>query len=373
MVAAVKLALSILCEHPGRRTGLSTLFHEWVSHALRETPDLEWLVFAGRHQPWDIEDPRVTVVRTFPGNERPYARLWADHWAVGPAAQRAGAAALVTVGFMPWRAPLPVVMHLLSLHHRKERGWKARYRHWAVERGLRHAHLVLLNSRWAAEQVQGAAPRRVSYEGLQHDRFHPSKGEVDTEARQCYGLPERYVLWSSNFYRYKRAELALQAMAQMPAALQAAFPLVAVGGDWEGGLQRAKAEAARLGLRHVHFLGWVEDRHLPALYRGAALHVLPTAEETFGRSVVEAMACGCPVLAQDLPVLREVAGDAAIWVDFTRTTEAAAAWEALLRDDAERARLTRAGLERAQTYSFAQLARERGQLIRAALEKGTLR
>ena len=304
----------------------------------------------------------MELVRRFSANDRLAARLWADHFCVAAEARRQGAAALLTVGFCPARtAGLPVVMQVFSLRHRRERGARSGYRQWAVTRGLRRAALVIANSRWAAAQLD-VPPEKllVSHEGVDAERFRP-EGPAGAPA-----LPPPYLLWAANFYPYKRAGLALAAYARLPAELRARFPLVLAGGDWAGGRARAEAEAARLGVaRDVRFLGWIDDAALPALYRGARAHVLATAEETFGRSVLEAMACGCPCVLQDLPVLREVTGSAAQFTDFTDTPAAAAAIAAVCADDALAARLRAEGLRRAGEFSFARLAQERvGAILR---------
>lgn len=89
----MKLALSLLCENPRRRTGLSTLFPAFVGEALRQFPGVRWLVFAGTEQPWPVADERVEVVRQYPANDRLWARLWVDHFQVAAEARRRGAAA----------------------------------------------------------------------------------------------------------------------------------------------------------------------------------------------------------------------------------------------------------------------------------------
>ena len=353
----MKFALSILCENPRRRTGLTTLFQEFVAHALRLYPDVRWIVFAGPEQSWDVVDARVEVVRMFPANDRRTARLWADHFRVAPEAKRRGAAALLTVGFVPVRtAGLPVVMHVFSLHHRRPGGgWEAFYRRVAVARGLRHAALVIANSQWTAAQLGPTrAPVLVSYEGVQRERY------TADGPRGGGGLPPQYLLWVSNFYPYKRAELALAAYARLAPGLRARFPLVFVGGDWEGGSGRAQAAARLLGVEgDTRWLGWVDDAALPALYRGARAHVLSTGEETFGRSVTEAMACGCPCVLQDLPVLREVTNGTAVFTDFADSAAAGAALDEVCTDDVLAARLRADGLQRAEAFSFEKLARER--------------
>ena len=364
---SVTLALSMLCENPRRRTGLTTLFHGFVAEALKQFPDVRWLLFAGPDQGWEIADPRVEVVRKFPANDRRTARLVADHFRVAPEAKRRGAAALLTVGFVPLRtAGLPVVMHVFTLHHQRSGGGTgAAYRRVAVARGLKRAALVIANSKWTASHLATHGRILVSPEGLDHGVFRregPTGGEK---------LPSQYLLWTANFYPYKRAELALAAYARLAPELRTKFPLVLAGGDWEGGRARAEADAQRLGVASdTRFLGWVDDAALPALYRGARAHVLPTAEETFGKSVTEAMACGCPCVLQELPVLREVAEDAALFVDFGDSVAAGEALRRICTDDALAAELRAAGLKRAAEFSYARVARERVTAILQTLNVG---
>jgi glycosyltransferase involved in cell wall biosynthesis len=360
----VKLALSTLCENPGRRTGLSTFFPEFVAHARRQHPAISWLVFAGRDAPWPGDDPGVEVCRAFPSNERPFRRLVADHLRVASAARRRGAAALVTVGFLPLRrAGLPVVMQVFAVGDARVDGWARRaYRRWALARGFRGAALVIANSAWTRSRIPPAlAPVIVSPEGLDHGRFR-AEGPRGAE-----GLPPRYLLWASNLYPYKRAELALAAYAGLAPERRRQFAFVVAGGDWAGGRARAEAAARRLGVAgQVHFLGWVDDALLPALYRGAQAYVLSTAQESFGRGVLEAMACGCPGVLQDLPVLREVAGESALYADFCRPEGATAALERVCADEALRTGLAAEGIERARGFSFERQARERvGAILEA--------
>jgi glycosyltransferase involved in cell wall biosynthesis len=360
----VKLALSTLCENPGRRTGLSTFFPEFVAQARRLHPTIPWLVFAGPDAPWPDSDPGVEVCRAFPSNERPLRRLVADHLRVAPEARRRGAAALLTVGFLPLRrAGLPVAMQVFALGDgRVDGGARRAYRRWALARGFKGAALVIANSAWTRSRIPPAARRViVSPEGLDHGRFRADG------PRGADGLPPRYLLWASNLYPYKRAELALGAYAGLAPERRRQFPLVVAGGDWAGGRARAEAAARRLGVAaQVRFLGWVDDAVLPALYRGAQAYVLSTSQESFGRGVLEAMACGCPGVLQDLPVLREVAGESALYADFCRPEAATAALERACADEALRARLAAQGIERAKAFSFERLARERvGAILEA--------
>src|ERR1700712_2219369 len=146
----------MLCENPQRRTGLTTLFHGFIAEALRQFPEVNWLLFAGPEQPWEIAEARGEVVRKFPANDRRIARLWSDHFRVAPEAKRRGASALLTIGFVPLRtAGLAGVLHGFTLHHlRPGGGLASRYRRAAISRGLKEAALVITNSEWTASQLE---------------------------------------------------------------------------------------------------------------------------------------------------------------------------------------------------------------------------
>ncbi len=377
----MKLALSILCEHPTRKTGLSSLFHEFVAHALQLEPETEWIVFAGPRQAWEIEDSRVRVIRDFPANDRLIPRLFADHFLVPARARQLGADALLTVGFAPARACLPLVMHVFSLQHlnEKNRLGAARtfYRRIAVPRGLRKAQLIITNSEFAAQQITSVEPAcrdrlLVSHEGLQHDQFFPlpdprlNAAEAE-KIHAAFQVRPGYLLWVSNFYHYKGADRLLRAYARLRPELRQRHPLVMVGG-WAAGRAAAESLVRDLGIEEdVRFLGWIEDRWLAPLYRQARGFCLASREETFGRCVIEAMACGTPTVVNAIPIMHEVTGGHALIVDFDDTDAVARALATLCKDDAVHARLSMAGQSWVQRYSFDKLAGERLAAIRACI------
>ncbi len=373
----VKIALSILCENPNRKTGLTTLFHEFVRESLALEPGVEWIVFAGPKQTWTIDDPRVRVVRDFPANDRLQMRLLADHFRVPGRARELGATVLLTVGFVPLRKTLPTVMHMLSLQHldRSNRVGFLRqfYRRWMARRGFTDAEMIVTNSECARDQILADEPYCgerlfVSYEGLQHAQFHPrSEPDEAVAVEEKFGLRPDYLLWVSNFYPYKQAVLLLEGYALLEPALRNSMPLLMVGGDWENRVELAKARARTLGiLDDVKFVGWVGDEWLAPLFRQARIFALPSREETFGRCVLEAMACGTPCLVNDIPIMHEVTAEHAEIVDFRDAQAVAAALRRLISDAALRENLRSAGIRRADDFSFEKLTRERLNIIRAA-------
>ncbi len=116
----------------------------------------------------------------------------------------------------------------------------------------------------------------------------------------------------------------------------------------------------------VIFPGFVPDAALPDWYRAAELFVYPSRYEGFGLPVVEAMACGAPVLCSDAPGVAEVAGDAA-WQAPTGDVGAwVAAMTALARDAAMRDQLRTSGLKRATQFSWRQAAEITCEAYRSA-------
>lgn len=119
------------------------------------------------------------------------------------------------------------------------------------------------------------------------------------------------------------------------------------------------ATVQALGLEpHVTFTGYVADEHLPALYSGADLFAFPSLYEGFGLPVLEAMACGAPVVTSNTSSLPEVTGDAALLVDPTDVAQLADAMCLVLSQPALAAELRAKGLARAVQFSWERTARE---------------
>jgi glycosyltransferase involved in cell wall biosynthesis len=365
----VRLAFTFLCENPHRQTALTTFFREYLLHSLNRFPELEWIVFAGPRQEIGLTHPRLQYVRDYPANDDIRARLIADHFKVGPHAKRLGAAGLFTIGFAPIRAPLPVFMGVNSLQflsRENQVGFVRQvYRERTCSHGVRKAALVITNSGFAASKLRAAYPictnkLIVSHEGTQTE-YSPEQAPGEVEALQKeLSLNPGYLFWASNFYRYKQAPLFLEAYADLPAELRAQMPVVMVGGDWEGGKAAAEDVIRARGIEaDVRMLGWIDFKWLPVLYRQALAYVLPSREETFGRTTTEALASGTPCLLQDIPIMHEIAGEAALIIDFNNRELVTRTLRRLYEDESLRQRLGVAGLERAKKFSFEKMAVER--------------
>ena len=211
----------------------------------------------------------------------------------------------------------------------------------------------------------------VTHEGCE-PRFRPvrSAGVLrDVAAR--YGLPPRYVLAVGTLEPRKNLTTLLAAFARLRrnGEVDADLRLVLAGA--RGWLEEPIFATVRsLGLEDaVRFTGFVDDDDLPAVYSGAALFVFPSLHEGFGLPLLEAMACGVPVVTSNVSSMPEVAGDAATLVDPRDGEGLAAAIGRLLRDEALRDRLREAGIARARQFSWEATARRTLDAYASLLEQ----
>ena len=212
-----------------------------------------------------------------------------------------------------------------------------------------------------AVRLYGLDPDRlqVIYEGVD-PRFQPNAGpDRRLRLRQTYALPEQYVLYVGTIEPRKNLVALLDAYA---ALLQSPTPglqscgLVIVGRKgwlYQGFFQRLK----QLGLEgRVILPGYVADEDLPVLYGAADLFAFPSLYEGFGLPVLEAMACGTPVVCADASSLPEIAGDAALLVPPTDVKALAGAMERLISDAELRRELRGRGLVQASRFTWERTA-----------------
>jgi glycosyltransferase involved in cell wall biosynthesis len=228
-------------------------------------------------------------------------------------------------------------------------------------RGLGRADVLIADSRATADDLVGQARLpdesiRIVPLGVDAARFHPSARVA--EVRRRYGLAEggQDVIYVGSEDPRKNLTTLIEAFAPVAARRPAARLLKVGAGHHADQRARLLAGAERLGIGdRIRFLDQVPEADLAPLYGAAAVCAVPSLHEGFGLPVLEAMACGVPVVCANRSSLPEVAGSAALVVEPT----AAAFAEALgrvLDDPALSADLRRRGLERAARYTWRRTA-----------------
>lgn len=227
-------------------------------------------------------------------------------------------------------------------------------------RSVRAATVVLTGSQATADELAAKVPGasgklQVVHPGLD-DSFTPGPGP---DGRG------RYVMHIATSDPRDNTEIALAAYALALPHLSGDVPLLLPGGT--GRREPAvRAEIERLGLAgRVELLGRVTDAELVTLYRGASAYLDPTLFEGFGYQVLEAMACGAPVVASGTTSIPEIVGDAGLLCDPADPGAFADALVRVLEEPGLAAELRRRGLERAAGFTWERAARQ----IAGALEE----
>ena len=179
--------------------------------------------------------------------------------------------------------------------------------------------------------------------------------EVLNTVRGSYRLPERFVLYAGAVYPPKNFTRLVQAYAQV--GPKHGVSLVIAGGENRFLSERELEEPARLGLGDwVRWTGWVDASTLAAFYQMAHALLMPSLFESFGIPIVEAMACGCPVVTSNCYGAREIAAEAAVLVDPSSVEAIAAGLERILHDQALRTRLIEQGYRRSSQFTWERCA-----------------
>ncbi len=167
-----------------------------------------------------------------------------------------------------------------------------------------------------------------------------------------YHLPQKYLLFVGTLEPRKNLPRLIRAYATLPPELRARHALVIVGKKgWY--YEEIFHTVQRLGLTdRVHFTGYVPDEDLPALLNGADLFVLPSLYEGFGLPLLEAFACGTPVVCSETPALVEVAGEGTLTFDPKDEAAIARVLVTALTDERLRAGMRIWGLERSASFTW---------------------
>lgn len=243
-----------------------------------------------------------------------------------------------------------------------------------LSRVATQAHRVIVPSqavqRDVAQHLRIPAQRIIVIPEGCEARFTPEDDPMRQQAlRQRYRLPPAYLLFVGTLEPRKNLPTLLRAFARVRQTVRSdpALHLVLAGAyGWREPTLAQQVQA--LGLEQVvHFPGFIADEDLPDLYRGARLFVFPSLYEGFGLPVLEATACGVPVVTSNVSALPEVAGDGALLVAPRDVEGLAAAMRELFYNTALRAQVRQKGLERARALTWEQAARQTLEVYRDSL------
>lgn len=229
-----------------------------------------------------------------------------------------------------------------------------------VVRQLAHRqHEIVAVSRDTANDIERffrvpASRLTVAHNGLDHDRFTPEgRAEAAAVVAQQHGIRSPFFLYVARIeHPAKNHARLIAAFNRFKTATPSPWQLVLAGSDWHGAEVVHDLVRRSPFAQDIRMLGFVSDADIPRWYRAATVFVYPSLFEGFGLPPLEAMACGCPVLASRLGAVGEVCGHAAALLDPENIDDIATQLARLASDANLRERLRVAGLARVRQFDW---------------------
>lgn len=359
--------------HNGGRGGVSVYTRNLLKHLSVLSPADEFVLFSYFFREHALKAARL---RPGPSNrwtnwtlrvpESVVARLEWD-WGLAPTGRylRARGAGLFHTQRTPRTRLLPTVVTIHDLFPAVHPEWVSPFTFEQCEKILRPGmdrvdRVIAVSAHTKGDIVErwGVAPEKVIviHEGVDQEIYHPSSRERLAQVRAAYDLPARFIIMVGPFDLWCDPKLALEALARLPKSL--ADVGVVFAGQSGGVGEATQRRVSELGLgARCRWTGFVPRTDLVALYGAAEALVYPSFYEGFGLPILEAMACGTPVITSNRTSLPEVAGDAALLVDPSDVEALRAAMLIVLEDGARRATLRERGLRRAAQLTWEDAAK----------------
>lgn len=298
-------------------------------------------------------------------------------FALGRAARRSGADLLhCPAPLAPARSPVPMVMTIHDVIAFDHPEWLSRENavrsKLLLPRALRASARIIVSSEYSRQRI--AALLGIDLDAMTvvplgvDARFAPGPSESGIEERLVGGAP--YVLTVGTLQPRKNLEGALQAFEHV-ASQGAPHHLVVVGARGWGDDAVVRRLAESPFADRVHLCGRVDDDELVDLYRAADCFVFPSRYEGFGLPILEAMACGTPVISSDRTSLPEVAGDAGLLFDPDDQPDFNAKLAEVLDSAARAEDLVARGRAHAAAFTWRRTAEQTAAVYRAVLESVT--
>ncbi len=264
-----------------------------------------------------------------------------------------------------------VTVHDLGYHYHPEAHttWQNLYLRWSTRHNARNAARILADSEATRRDLvryYGTLPAKVTvvYPGLDEGLARVSEPELLAGMQTRYGLNGPYLLYVGTLQPRKNLKRLVQAYTRLRSLLASQpqpdpTPRLVLAGKKGWLYDEVLGQVQKLGLEeHVLLPGYVPAADLPALLSGALAFVFPSLYEGFGLPVLEAMACGTPVICSDTSSLPEVAGNAALLVDPRDPEALAQAMLRIVKDAGLRDELAARGLRQARRFSWRRCAGE---------------
>lgn len=245
--------------------------------------------------------------------------------------------------------------YLPSMHQAKQRIYLGFMQEYQLQTATK---IIAVSRATKGDLVKkiGLDPNKIEvvYEGYDKKMFNPVKTDILNHSLKQYGLkPKEYFLFIGTVQPRKNLERLIRAFSSDFTGLKLAI----VGSKgWMSDRIYSLPEELKTEDR-VRFLGYVPEKDLPALYSGAKAFTFPSLFEGFGLPILEAQACGCPVLTSNISSMPEVAGKGAVFVNPYSVDDIVKGMIRIMNNDL-RIKNIKAGFENVKRFSWEKAAKE---------------
>ncbi len=233
------------------------------------------------------------------------------------------------------------------------------YLKWSTRYASRKAKKIITVSDFSKQEIiktYGMAENKVKviYNGYNALLYKRREDEKKIErVLEKYGIIKPYFFYVGRLERKKNTPTLINAFAIFKENNDDAKEKLVLAGDASFGFDEAKYIIEEYGLdAEIIIPGWVEEEDLPYIYSGAKAFIFPSKYEGFGIPIIQAMACGVPVVASNIPVLKEIAGEAAIFFDPNDKKNMAKVMTEVANNKELREKLIKNGYKRVKDFSW---------------------
>ena len=237
------------------------------------------------------------------------------------------------------------------------------YLRWSTKFAVRRAKKIITISEFSQKAIaryfNAAADKvQVIYPGYDKESFNTEKPNTEAVLKK-YNIKPPYVLYVGRLEKKKNIEVLIKALAvskQSPSSGR--YQLVLAGGKGYGWEDTQRIIRQNNLESDIVVTGYVSENDLSALYHGAAIFIFPSRYEGFGLPVLEAFACGTPVICSRAGSLPEIAGEAAVFFDVNDWRTLAEKVSEVLTNESLRQNLTYEGTKRVKLFSWERCGRK---------------
>lgn len=243
---------------------------------------------------------------------------------------------------------------------------------WSTRQAINKATKIITVSDFTKKEIidiyklnnQQKDKIKVIYNGFNNFLYKEKKEESKIlEVLAENNIEKPYILYVGRLEKKKNTPALIEAFAQSKARKKDGLKLVLLGFN-SFGFDEVNYIINDLELEDdVIMPGWIEEKDMPYIYSGAEAFIFPSKHEGFGIPVIQSMNCGIPVACSDIPVLREVAKDAALFFSPYNTKSITSAIDKIIYDKDLQKELTKKGRERAKYFSWEKCAKETLNII----------